>query len=1085
MTNGVLTSKSFIETQRRLSARRKAAVLATPPEVLAKIRSGGAVGFKPAFGATPSFRAEIDTAARQAEAQRVREVSFFKSQVSTIENKRGSLESQQASIEAEGKKIEALRVNIERRQASLVQRGTPATNRLISEYNSKATALNKKSEAFGKRVDAYNVTVSQSNIRAVELNVQPAATPFVKEFVAPGDVAPGLAPFGLETRQARAAILRQKAELKAFRERPPPTPFALEPIEDFPLFVKERVADIKAAGRELFETAATFKQQPELSEAARKAGEKAIMEGDFGKAFGIVTGETAGGTFKEIEKRGKVGLLGLEIGTGAAGLGFVALGEPVIGALPEKEVKFDVPFIGERKLTKGGFRASLGLAGELAFIDAAFRLPAAAKGTKAVVTGGVVPKALRLDQPLIDVFGKTFAKDLPTEQIFTKGKFLITEVGEETQVAFLGNLEKKFLGKGLKVKFARQLGFEEPARPIIGFFDEKLGKKFVGDLAEPFALETKQIVKEVSKKQIPPFLLETGQAGIKGQDDFLKLVSTRKITGIKTLDPRFGKFEAPLIVEKGKTVFRTPTAALGLPPEQAAKIQPFLLRQPITGKAFVAFEDDLAKGATSEFFQIGVAKPTRIRAGLVEQLDLEKFLAKGVRETKKEFSERIGSDIFGFTTTGKETKLFKGEVFGDIKGILEPEPGIKAKAVGKLFGEFKLQDDVSKFVIKPASVEFISFEKGVEAIGKTIKATGKKTITPFSKSFAKEQATIQKGFLNFLRTQEKAAGGLVSTFAQAPKAVKARPVSLASILIPGSAQALALGLPVRPRGEAAEGLEFLTTGFKAGQIPGFEKQKPIQGLGQGLDQLQKLTFGRKLKPVSIRKQKQELETRLKQEFVLRLKPVSAVIPTQKFITSELIAQRQKPILAQRVTPIQKISLMQRLRTVTSPILAQRLAVVQTQPPPTIKPLKGFRPFGIIPLLEIGKPRKSKITVKRAAFEVLVKRQGKLRKASKKPLRKNTALALGAFLVDNSASRTFRIKETIGKPTGPTRARPNLMKFRKPIFGGKVQRKSPLWIEETKHALDSKGEFEQVTKLGLEALRRGFFKKKTKRKRRKR
>ena len=43
------------------------------------------------------------------------------------------------------------------------------------------------------------------------------------------------------------------------------------------------------------------------------------------------------------------------------------------------------------------------------------------------------------------------------------------------------------------------------------------------------------------------------------------------------------------------------------------------------------------------------------------------------------------------------------------------------------------------------------------------------------------------------------------------------------------------------------------------------------------------------------------------------------------------------------------------------------------------------------------------------------------------------------------------------------------KFRKPIKAGKVQHKSPLWIEKSKHLIDSPGEFRGITVEGWKAI----------------
>jgi len=94
------------------------------------------------------------------------------------------------------------------------------------------------------------------------------------------------------------------------------------------------------------------------------------------------------------------------------------------------------------------------------------------------------------------------------------------------------------------------------------------------------------------------------------------------------------------------------------------------------------------------------------------------------------------------------------------------------------------------------------------------------------------------------------------------------------------------------------------------------------------------------------------------------------------------------------------------------------------------------------------------------------------KLSDKPLKEKQALGLGAKAVDQSVARTFKIKKT----TKPVVSKPHLAnvwyqkkhKFRKPIKAGKVQHKSPLWIEKSKHLIDSPEEFKGITVEGWKA-----------------
>jgi len=97
------------------------------------------------------------------------------------------------------------------------------------------------------------------------------------------------------------------------------------------------------------------------------------------------------------------------------------------------------------------------------------------------------------------------------------------------------------------------------------------------------------------------------------------------------------------------------------------------------------------------------------------------------------------------------------------------------------------------------------------------------------------------------------------------------------------------------------------------------------------------------------------------------------------------------------------------------------------------------------------------------------------KVSKKPLPYKQALGLGAKAVDETVARTFKVLPTKKKPEQDpyldfafsTRKH----KIRKPIKKGKPQKQSPKWIEKTKYAIDSPGEFQGITVKGWQAKRK--------------
>jgi len=78
-----------------------------------------------------------------------------------------------------------------------------------------------------------------------------------------------------------------------------------------------------------------------------------------------------------------------------------------------------------------------------------------------------------------------------------------------------------------------------------------------------------------------------------------------------------------------------------------------------------------------------------------------------------------------------------------------------------------------------------------------------------------------------------------------------------------------------------------------------------------------------------------------------------------------------------------------------------------------------------------------------------------------PLRKETALGLGATLVDRSAAATFYVKPVSGKPK-TTRLSINPWS----AISGKFYQRGNRFIEHTMHRIDSPGEFKQITAKGI-------------------
>ena len=113
--------------------------------------------------------------------------------------------------------------------------------------------------------------------------------------------------------------------------------------------------------------------------------------------------------------------------------------------------------------------------------------------------------------------------------------------------------------------------------------------------------------------------------------------------------------------------------------------------------------------------------------------------------------------------------------------------------------------------------------------------------------------------------------------------------------------------------------------------------------------------------------------------------------------------------------------------------------------------------------------------RKQGYSVFVKSKKKFIKANKVPLRRENALSLGADIVDNSTSRTFKVKKS-GKVKKLKRIDPffskNRFKFREfKQRGGERARTPDRFIERTNFAIDSEGELAGITAKGLLELRR--------------
>ncbi len=350
----------------------------------------------------------------------------------------------------------------------------------------------------------------------------------------------------------------------------------------------------------------------------------------------------------------------------------------------------------------------------------------------------------------------------------------------------------------------------------------------------------------------------------------------------------------------------------------------------------------------------------------------------------------------------------------------------------------------------------------------------------------------------------------------------AKPVR-GAFLVPGSLAALSVGLPrlkpveeravLKPRGVFAEFAEASTIFAKPGKTA-IERQlrasvvdaPSLEAFRGGLTPALASALG--ISPKAAEKQRiAELERRAEREREIvgfssldaldavinesvkveqkqrpaffeaqkfRQPPVEKAVLKEKVSLEDVILPRIKEAAKTREVLRQRLVTIPKLRDLFKPKIEE---VIKIKPPTRLRP-----PLILLPGI---KRRKKKKRVEERGFDTFVKIRGRFQKVNPKPLHKGTALALGRNIVDRASPATFKIVKGKSPPTGKKLRAPQLRKFRKPIKKGVSQAGSPLFIEKNKFRIDTPGEKAQITKKGLETLKRGFFKRKKKRKKTKR
>jgi len=439
----------------------------------------------------------------------------------------------------------------------------------------------------------------------------------------------------------------------------------------------------------------------------------------------------------------------------------------------------------------------------------------------------------------------------------------------------------------------------------------------------------------------------------------------------------------------------------------------------------------------------------------------------------------------------KKIKVFRFDTPSGLVTLTKTKPRaiIATKPTFLNVGKLKDFDTTAGLVTKP-QLKFKKFVGKVTEISKPFKKVEKDvgffTTTKFSPAEAIERGSIFK--------EIKAAEIRIARVSRVAKVIKPKPAPFLSLEVPGSATALGVGLPKRPRGKFEE-IEFITTRAGIGEIPklkevqitpfrlktepvSIRRQRPLFKTGF------KTELGLKTSPVSITKQRQFLDiglktdilpttkqifpTKLKTELALKLKPVSisAVVPIQASLARTLEKQRQETVPIQRIVPID-LSI--------SRARARRKVIPTPRPIPKLGIESPFvevtRPrIPLIPLFDL--PRRPKKAFETFGYKVFVRAKGKKTKKGWKPgkfiaetegvLPRKEALAFGQSLVAGTAKRTFKLVPSVGKRTRVGK----IPKFRAEMF----RVKGRIFVEKSRFALAQPGERREITEVGLQKLR---------------
>jgi hypothetical protein len=183
---------------------------------------------------------------------------------------------------------------------------------------------------------------------------------------------------------------------------------------------------------------------------------------------------------------------------------------------------------------------------------------------------------------------------------------------------------------------------------------------------------------------------------------------------------------------------------------------------------------------------------------------------------------------------------------------------------------------------------------------------------------------------------------------------------------------------------------------------------------------------------------------------------SATTPITENITDQITKQATRT--KQATTPISSLGYKQTQVTLAKTSTIGGIGFIL--PPPTINP-----PFTQTRTKQ--KERNNLLESQNQAYNAYAKQGGQFQKLNKFPLRKNQAMALAAEATDNSASATFKVAKTRGKPKNDKRGFSfNSYKFTKT----KDNAESETYKEQNTFRIDTQGEIEGISAKGWLAKR---------------